>query len=282
MGIASNIFLTLSPLMVQAGGAQGEGARNAAEGAASPDAVQVQSIWDFIEKGGIMMIPLGICSLIMIAVTIERLIVLRKGSIIPPGFLKDLEREMDRTEDNKAVLEFCNRNGSALAAVCAAGLKRRGMSLELIERHVSEAGEREVFKLRKYLRSLAVIAAIAPLMGLTGTIFGMIKAFQTVAVSADALGKTEMLATGIYEAMITTAAGLLVAIPALICYHFLSAKIEKRVAEMDALIVDFIEEHIGAGPAARAASGIDASSNGSSRESKPAPEPAAATSAGSP
>jgi len=100
-----------------------------------------------------------------------------------------------------------------------------------------------VLKLRKYLRVLAVIASIAPLMGLLGTIFGMIQAFQTVAASGSALGRTEMLAMGIYQAMITTAAGLLVAIPVLIAYHWIVAKIERLVMEIDQMTVEFIEAH---------------------------------------
>jgi biopolymer transport protein ExbB len=88
---------------------------------------------------------------------------------------------------------------------------------------------------------LQVIGAIAPLLGLLGTIFGMIQAFQTVATSAEALGKTELLAKGIYEAMVTTAAGLLVAIPSVIGYHWISAKIETLVAEMDRICVDLVE-----------------------------------------
>gem|GEM_PF-6921181 len=115
--------------------------------------------------------------------------------------------------------------------------------IDLLERHIQEEGEREVIKLRRFLRSLSVIAAIAPLMGLLGTIFGMIKAFQTVATSGEALGKAEMLATGIYEAMITTAAGLLVAIPALIAYHWISSKIEHHVTEIDRVTCDFVEEY---------------------------------------
>ena len=91
---------------------------------------------------------------------------------------------------------------------------------------------------------LSVIASITPLMGLLGTIFGMIRAFQTVAASGEALGKTEMLAGGIYEAMITTAAGLLVAIPVLICYHWISAKIDTLVMDMDQMTQEFIEEFV--------------------------------------
>ena len=136
-----------------------------------------------------------------------------------------------------------------VANVCLAGLRRLGGSRELVERHIQEAGRREVIRLRRYLRVLSVIAAVTPLMGLLGTIFGMIRAFQTVATSGEALGKTELLAEGIYEAMITTAAGLLVAIPALIGYHWISARIEQLVAQMDQMTCEFVEDYARPSPA---------------------------------
>lgn len=233
-------------------------------GAVVSDAVQVQSIWDFIRKGGIIMIPIGLCSLVALAVVAERLIVLRKKRVIPPGFLKRLGRVIAESPDdpNKA-LKLCESDGSALANICAAGLSRRGLPLELVENRIAEAGEREQFKLRKYLRVLSVIASVSPLLGLVGTIFGMIKAFQTVAASADALGKTELLATGIYEAMITTAAGLVVAIPALIFYNLIASIIDHRVSEMDVLIIDFVESHFDRDAAGARAGGVSSTENGS-------------------
>jgi biopolymer transport protein ExbB len=110
------------------------------------------------------------------------------------------------------------------------------------------------------MRVLSVIAAISPLMGLTGTIFGMIKAFQTVATSGDALGKTELLATGIYEAMITTAAGLLVAIPALILYHVISARVDRLVAELDETCIEFIDDPDGLAALAKSAPAVEVAS----------------------
>ena len=129
-----------------------------------------------------------------------------------------------------------------MANVFEAGIKKLKAPVEVLEKHIQDAGQREVLKLRKNVRALSVIASISPLLGLLGTIFGMIMAFQTVAMSADALGKTELLAEGIYMAMITTAAGLSVAIPVLIMYHWISAKIERLVMEIDQMTVEFIEE----------------------------------------
>jgi len=224
--IVSFAFATVAP----------GGAEDAAQSAG------VQSVWDFARKGGVMMIPIGICSLIALAVAAERLISLSRGRVLPPGFMDGLKRAIADGRDADRALAHCEANASPLADMCAAAIRRRHASMDHIERHLADAGAREVFKLRKRLRVLSVIAAITPLMGLTGTIFGMIKAFQTVATSGDALGKTELLATGIYEAMITTAAGLLVAIPALILYHVISARIDRLVAELDEACLDFLDD----------------------------------------
>lgn len=211
---------------------------------AAAAAVQVQSVWDFIVKGGPMMIPIGLCSLLALTVIVERLVTLRRSKVIPPDFLSGLEPVMENNGDGyQHALEYCRRDASPIANVFAAGIRSLGASVEVVEKHIEQAGEREVFKLRRYLRTLAVIASIAPLLGLLGTIFGMIDAFQTVAASGEALGRTESLAKGIYQAMITTAAGLVVAIPVLIGYHWLSSRIDRLLGEMDQMTVELVENH---------------------------------------
>ncbi|MCH8964143.1 MAG: MotA/TolQ/ExbB proton channel family protein [Planctomycetes bacterium] len=223
-------------------GMLGQGA--GAEVVPTRDSVEVQSVWDFILKGGPMMIPLAICSLVALAVIVERIMSLRRSRVIPPGFMDGLKAEMKNgTEDHARAVDFCRRNGSPIANILAAGIRKLAKPIEVVEKHIQDAGEREMVRLRKYLRLLSVVAAIAPLMGLLGTIFGMIRAFQTVAISPEAMGKTALMAKGIYEAMITTAAGLILAIPVLVCYHWISAKIDGLVFDMDQLTVEFIDEH---------------------------------------
>ncbi|RJP42037.1 MAG: MotA/TolQ/ExbB proton channel family protein [Phycisphaerales bacterium] len=216
--------------------------------AAAAADVQVQSVFDFIQKGGVMMVPIIGASLIALAVFVERLLCLRRSIVIPPGFQAGVTGAL-RDSCGKAV-DYCKSDGSPVAAIFLAGIRKLGQDQALVEKSIQDAGEREVVKLRKYLRLLSVIAAVAPLMGLLGTILGMINAFQTVATSGDALGKTELLATGIYEAMITTAAGLLLAIPALMAYHFISARIDSLVLIMDQMSVDFVEEFAAPGASA--------------------------------
>ena len=205
--------------------------------ASAGGAVKIGSVWDFLVKGGPMMIPIGLCSLAALTVIVERVVSLRRSQVIPPGFGERLAVTVDR---DRAVA-YCRDNPSPIANVLLAGLKHSDAPESVRERRVQEAGEREVYGFRKHLRVLSVVAALAPVMGLLGTVFGMIKAFQTVAISGEALGKTELLAQGIYEALITTAAGLVLAIPVLIAYHWITSKIERLVHEMDRMIVEFFE-----------------------------------------
>jgi biopolymer transport protein ExbB len=216
-----------------------------AQAAPAPNPAAVLSLWDFMVKGGPVMIPIGICSLVALAVIIERLVSLRRAKIIPPDFLTGLRAALNGgTGGAERALQYCEKDGSPVANVFAAGIRRLSEPVELLEKHIEEAGQREVLKMRKYLRLLSVISSVATLLGLLGTIFGMITAFQTVANSGEALGKTELLAKGIYEALITTAAGLIVAIPVVICYHWFAAKVERLVSEIDQMTVDFVEEHV--------------------------------------
>ncbi|MHC4975657.1 MAG: MotA/TolQ/ExbB proton channel family protein [Planctomycetota bacterium] len=238
--------------------------------------LQVNSVWDFVLKGGPVMWPIILCSLVALAVFLERLVSLRTSRVIPKSFLPGLQQALSARDAKPVALDYCRTNESPIARVFLAGIKRLGEPIETLERHISEAGEREATALRKHLRVLSVIAAIAPLLGLLGTIFGMIDAFQTVATTGEALGKTELLAEGIYEAMTTTAAGLIVAIPALIMYHWVSARVDAIVVRVDAMTVEFIEDHTTwqANGTSRAA---DTTSEPATN-STPTPEPEPATS----
>jgi biopolymer transport protein ExbB len=208
---------------------------------AASQAVSVQSVWDFVEKGGIIMLPLALCSLIAIAVGAERLIVLRRPRIVPAGIA---DRCDEAISAGRSADEFREAERSPAGRLLAAGMEKLGHGTEVVERQLAAEGEHEVHVMRKRLRSLVVITALAPLLGLTGTIFGMIRAFQTVALSSEALGKAELLARGIYEAMITTAAGLLVAMPTLVLFHFLAGRVEQMAHELDRLAVGFVNRHL--------------------------------------
>ena len=208
------------------------------------------SIFDLAVKGGIMMIPIGICSLIVVAVVAERASVLRASRVLPQGFEKRFKKALGSADATGVARarEACKKSNSPAGRVLVAGLDALEHGPEVVEKHLAAAGESEVYAMRARLRTLTVIAAVTPLMGLTGTIFGMIRAFQTVASSGESLGKAELLAGGIYEAMITTAAGLLVAMPTVIFYHWLASRVERLTRELDRLAVLLIERCLLRGP----------------------------------
>jgi biopolymer transport protein ExbB len=208
--------------------------------AASPSLTQVHSVLDFVVKGGPTMILICLCSLVALAVIVERLIILRRRNVIPPAFLDSLRTVGD---DRVRALDLCKSSASPIANVLAAAIRRRGEGREAVAKAAAEAGRREIIGLRHRMRLLGALPQVATMLGLLGTIFGMIKTFQAVAATGQSLGKTETLARGIYEAWTNTAAGLLVAIPVIIAYHMLLGRIDMLTVEMDRVAVDFVENH---------------------------------------
>lgn len=206
-----------------------------------PPASIVATVWDLILKGGILMVPIAICSMIGLAIAIERAVSLRRSWVVPPGFV-DAARAALREGPDRA-LALCRAQPSPMARIFAAALQRWHRSPADVEKQIIDAGLREAALLRSNLRGLALIAAVSPLLGLLGTIFGMITAFRTVAESAEALGRTELLAGGIYVAMVTTAAGLIVAIPAVVLHHWLSAKVDRLMLVMDEACIELADQH---------------------------------------
>lgn len=212
-----------------------------AQGATQPPVVAgaPESVWDFVIKGGPTMIAIALCSLIAVAVIVERLAILRRRRVIPPDFIAGLKAVWaDRTR----AIEYCRANASPAANILEAAIRRRGERIEAVEKAVEEAGRREMVRLRHRMRLLGALPQISTMLGLLGTIFGMIKTFQAVAASGQSLGKTELLAKGIFEAWTCTAAGLLVAIPVLIAYHTLMGRIDALIVELDQMAVDWVEE----------------------------------------
>ncbi len=180
-------------------------------------------------------IPFAIATLLAIWFITERIVVLRKGRVIPKPFvgrfLKLLEDgELSRDE----ALQVCEENGSPVAMVFASGVRKWGKSSVEVEQAIIDGGEREVNVLRTHLRLINGIATISPLLGLLGTVWGMLESFDKIA-SAGAMGNTQELAGGIALALVTTTVGLLIAIPCLTAYMYLAAKIDYLVMEMDSL-----------------------------------------------
>jgi len=188
------------------------------------------SIFEIIIKGGILMIPIGLCSIIAVAILIERLVSLRKIRINAKAFISRVQN-MLLHDDLDEALRICEQTPGPVSAITRAGLKKHNQPREEIRESIENAAQAEVYHLERYLGILGTVAAITPLIGFLGTVTGMIRAFiqiQTLGGNVDA----SVLAGGIWEALITTAAGLSVGIPALIFYNWLQGKVEHHVFEM--------------------------------------------------
>ena len=198
---------------------------------------------ELFSRGGVFMFPLAACSLVGLALIIERLVSLRKNKIIPPRFLEHLKGSFTPgSGDRSTGLNCCRANGSPLARVLAAGIGKMHKDEETVEQAIEDAGANEISKLKRNLRGLSAVAAIAPLLGLLGTVSGMIKAFQVASVKG--LGKASLLAQGIYEALVTTYAGLLIAIPVMVFYYYFLGRIDRFVSEMNDLSIEFVEHYV--------------------------------------
>lgn len=213
-------------------------AENEATGAGSGQSVQATSetagavsLQELLRKGGPVMWPLGLCSVIALAFAVERFLNLRTRRVMPPAIVKAVERAME-TGQVEEPLRACEADRSSAARIFTAGLRHRASSAQTMEHAMEEVGRREVSRLRDNILPLNVIANIAPLLGLLGTVFGMIEAFKVVAGGAG-LGKPEALATGIYRALITTAVGLSIAIPALAFYYYFNGRIVRHLRRID-------------------------------------------------
>lgn len=191
-------------------------------------------------KGGVVMHFITLCSVLALGVFLERLTNLRKGKIISSQFLEEIRRHWYRREAQEAIA-VCKSYDLALSRILRAGLLRFTQGPKEIEHAIQDAGRREATFLRKNLGLLAFLANMAPMLGLFGTVLGMIKSFDAIAISGQQ-GNVGLVAGGIAEALITTAWGLMVGIPALGLYYYFRRKIELRVLEMEAVCVSFLED----------------------------------------
>lgn len=195
--------------------------------------------------------PFLAASFISIWFGVERLVVLRKGRVIPRAFVERFIKHLEQgTLEPRKALQLCEENGSPTAIVFAHGIRKWGKPSVEVEQAILDGGERQVSSLRKHLRVLNGVATVTPLIGLLGTVIGMIKAFNEIA-GADAMGKASQLASGIALALLTTAAGLMIAIPSLILYMYLAGKVDSLVMDMDHYAQRVVELISGEGIAGR-------------------------------
>jgi biopolymer transport protein ExbB len=196
-------------------------------------AAPTRSLLDMFVAGGPIMAPLGLASFFLVLITFERLIMLRRGKVVPRLFVQRFllqlrEGALDRGE----ALERCEEESSHVARVFAAAIRKWGKPAVEVEQAVLDEGERVANVLRLYLRVINGISTVSPLLGLSGTVWGMMNAFNTIA-SNSATGRSEMLAGGISLALVSTATGLMVAIPAMVLYLYFIGRVDGLVMEID-------------------------------------------------
>ena len=206
--------------------------------AVAPEGSSIQLI-DLVFKGGIMMIPIFLLSLLGVYVLVERLRTLKQATASPDAFMAQI-KELVLKGDISAAKIVCGQSDTPMSRMIEKGLKKIGSSLKNIEASIENVGRIEIYRLEKNLSLLATIAGAAPMLGFLGTVIGMINAFMSIAQEEGAVSP-KMLSTGIYQAMITTAAGLVVGVLAYLAYNYLVTRMQKIIHSMEYSSIEFIE-----------------------------------------
>ncbi len=198
-------------------------------------------MWDVIQKGGPLMYLIILCSIVALAVTIERLYHLRRAKIDSDKFMESISNILKRNRIMEAV-NLCEKTPGPIAHIIKAGILKHDRSRQEIKESIEDTGIYEVPRLEKNLGALATIAHISPLLGLLGTVTGMVRAFQIIQEKAASLHPVSPgdLAGGIWEALITTCAGLIVAIPTFVAYNYLVSRVKGFILEMERAATDLI------------------------------------------
>ena len=196
------------------------------------------AVIDYIQKGGLLMWPILACSIISIGVFAERLFYLHRATIHVGEFLKGLSNLIRRRNFAEALHESAGTPGPVARVIHAAILRHDAPRAELRE-IVQEAGQLEVPKLERFLGVLATLAFLTPLLGLLGTVTGMIEAFAVIASNGGYATMTE-LSSGIYKSLLTTAAGLVVATPTFVAYSYLSARVNTMMHDMERAGIEIV------------------------------------------
>ena len=208
------------------------------------DAHKKHTLLELLHKGGPVMYPLYVCSIALVAFGIERAITLRRRKLIPPEIeakILEATSEAEPPASRQALLQEIQAHDSPIGRIVKAGFRRIGRPIQELETAIEDAGAKEIAKLQRNNKVLSSVASISPLLGLLGTVTGIMRAFMTVAASAESLGRTEVLAAGIYEALVATAVGISIAVPAMVLYFFFQDRTEKLVSDIDDLAVEFVE-----------------------------------------
>jgi len=195
-------------------------------------------VWELLQAGGLTMIPLGIISVLSLAISAERFWVLRQERVSPRHLVAQVWNWFKKGQINQKNLQIL-RSHSPLGIILAAGLLNHKHGREVMKESIRDAGRGVVLDLEKFLNFLGTIAAIAPLLGLLGTVIGMIQVFTVI--TTQGVGDAAALAGGISEALITTATGLVIAIPAFMFFRFFQRRVDELVASMEQEALKLVE-----------------------------------------
>jgi biopolymer transport protein ExbB len=197
------------------------------------------SIWDLTLKGGPIMIPIALLSILGIYIFIERYIVIGRASKEDSNFMNNIRDFMHNGRLDSA-LSLCHNNNTPIARMIEKGLQRLGRPLGDINAAIENVGSLEVAKLEKNISLLATVSGAAPMLGFLGTVTGMVKAFYDMSMAGNNLD-IQLLSSGIYQAMVTTVAGLIVGIIAYFCYNILVARVQKIVFTLQFRASEFMD-----------------------------------------
>ena len=193
---------------------------------------------DVFEKGGFLMYPIFICSLIAITIFFERMFFLKSIKTKTKRFVLRVKNLVKKGSIELAI-SACRKSPTPISEIMLAGLMKFGRGRDEMKEAIEDSANQEIPVFERNLSILSTIGNITPLLGLLGTVFGMVKAFNVIAVMG--VGKPEALAGGISEALLTTAFGLSIAIPTIVVYNYLSHRVDKLIKDMEVNCVDLID-----------------------------------------
>ena len=198
-------------------------------------------MFEIIQKGGPVMYPIILCSILAFAIVVERLYHLYKAKIDTKDFMNNIEITIKRNRIAEAI-KICDKTSGPIAHIVKAGILKHDRSRQEIRESIDDAGHQEVPRLEKNLSLLATIAHVSPLLGLLGTVTGMVRAFQVIQEKSASFNPVSPgdLAGGIWQALLTTVAGLIVAIPTVVAYNYLVNRVDEFVLEMERSVTEVI------------------------------------------
>ncbi len=209
-------------------------------------------MYEIVKSGGTMMVPIVLASIVALAIIAERLWTLQRERILPKDLFEKVWQWVEAGQLNDEHLRALELN-SPLGRILAAGLANRTRPREVLREAIEDAGRHVIHELERFLSTLGTIAGVSPLLGLLGTVFGMIRTFNSITVSG--IGSPAALSSGIAEALIATAAGLTVAIPSLVCFRLLRRRVDGLVIEMEKEAIKMMQAIEGLSTARKDAAG---------------------------